>query len=133
MNALDTALYATLAGGAALTTLLGGTAIYNQQAPRGADYPLVVFGHQGGGDENLTPRRMKSLVYQVQAVSADSMLAAGAVDAAIDELLHGQTLSVSGWQTYWLARERDFSYTEVTPDSRTLYHAGGQYRIRLSK
>lgn len=43
MNATDAALYSKLSSDTALTTLLGGTAIYNAVIPRDVALPCVVF------------------------------------------------------------------------------------------
>jgi len=132
MNALETALYSKLTDGTALTAKLAGTAsVYNQIAPRGAAMPYVVFGLQGGGDENITPARFKNLVYSVKAVSESSMKSAGEIDAEIDNLLHKGTLSVTGWGVMWCMREADYRYTETTAEGRNVWHVGGNYRIRL--
>ena len=48
-NALNTGIYSTLSGGTALTTALGGTAIYYQQAPDEAALPYVVWELPGRG------------------------------------------------------------------------------------
>lgn len=133
-NALETALYGRLAGGTALTSLLAGTAsIYNSLAPPGSAHDFVVFSHQGGGDENLTPRRMRNVVYLVKAVSTAGMAKAGQIDAAADALLHNQELSVSGWANFWLAREGDVRYSELTEDGKRYFHSGGLYRVRTDQ
>ena len=131
MNELEQAIYSRLAGGTALTTKLGGTAIYNAMMPRGSSYPAVVFGHQGGGDANQTPRRSKNVLYTIKAVSNLSMKAAGEVDALIDDLMHEHTLTVAGWDNYWTMREQDVRFVETTAEGSNFWHVGGIYRIRL--
>jgi len=134
MNALETTLYGQLTGGTALTARLAGTAsVYNQIAPRGAAAPYVVFGIQGGGDENITPARFKNLIYSIKAVSTTGMKDAGEIDDEIDALMHGAELSVTGWGVMWCMREADYRYTEMTPEGRNIWHVGGTYRIRLYK
>lgn len=131
-NPLETALYGRLAGGTALTALLAGTAsIYNSLAPPGSAHDLIVFSHQGGGDENLTPSRMRNVVYLVKGISTQGMPRAGQIDAAIDTLLHNQPLSVGGWANFWLAREGDVRYSELADDGKRYFHSGGLYRVRL--
>lgn len=131
-NALNTAMYSRLSGGTALITALGGTSIYWLQAPDGASLPYVVFSLQGGGDENITPRRMKNEVYFVRGYSAVSAQA-GSIDALCDSLLHGKALSVSGWANFWLVRENDLANVENTEAGEQVYMSGGFYRIRLDK
>jgi len=134
MNALETALYDKLTGGTALMARLAGTAsVYNQIAPRGASPAYVVYGIQGGGDENITPARFKNLVYSIKAVSDVNMKEAGEIDDEIDALMHDAALTVTGWGVMWCMREADYRYTETTPEGRNIWHAGGNYRIRLYK
>lgn len=130
-NALHTAIYSTLSGGTALTTALGGTAIYHQQAPDGQALPYVVWNIQGGGDENITSNRMKNLVLFVRAYAA-SAAQAGTIDNYCDALLHGKNLSVTGWHMFWLGRESDLELVENPPDGGRVFMAGGLYRVRMS-
>ena len=130
-NALNTGIYSTLSGGTALTTALGGTAIYYQQAPDEAALPYVVWSYQGGGDDNITPSRMKSLLVYVRGYAATPALA-GTIDTYCDALLHGKTITVTGWKNFWTAREEDISLVENPPDGAPIFSAGGIYRIRLT-
>ena len=129
---LDTALYNALAAGTALTGLLGGTAIYNRVAPQDANLPFVVFQYQGGGDENISPRRKRNLVYTVKALS-ETLSEAESIDEQIDALLHDKTLIVAGWRSFWLAREQDVAFVEVDDTGRAIFHTGAQYRIRMTQ
>ena len=133
MLAVDDAIYAKLAAGTALTTLLGGTAIYNALAPRGSaiTYPLVIFSKSSGLDDNTSPCRTRTLVYQVTALSATGKKEAEDIDTVIDTVLHNTTLSVTGWSDYWFMRENDISYVEQIPGGRILWHEGAMYRVRI--
>ena len=134
MNEVNSAIYSKLQAGTALTALLAGTtSIYNQQPPDNSTMPYVIFNLQGGGDENMTPSRMKSLVYFIRGYSKVSAGAAGSIDAQIDTILHGQSISASGWTNFWLNREADFEQTENLPNGEKAFMAGGFYRIRLDK
>ena len=130
-NALNAAIYSALSGGTALTTALGGTAIYFQQAPDGAALPYVVWSYPAGGDDNLTSSRMKSMVAYVRGY-AEKAAQAGTIDGYCDALLHGRVLSVTGWDNFWSAREEDIAYMETLPDNTRAYSAGGYYRFRLT-
>ena len=130
-NALNTGIYTTLSGGTALIGALGGTAIYYQQAPDEAALPYVVWNYQGGGDDNITPSRMKSLLVYVRGYAADSALA-GTIDAYCDALLHGKKIPVTGWNNFWTAREEDIAIVENPPDAARIYSAGGIYRVRIT-
>lgn len=129
-NLLNAAIDARLTGGTALITALGGTAIYYQQAPDNASKPFVVWNYQGGGDENETPNRTKNLVVLVRSF-ASTAKTAGEIDKAVDDLLHLQTLSVTGWTNFWLARESEVSLIENLPNVEKSYMEGALYRVRL--
>jgi len=131
-TAMGTALYSTLAAGTALTTKLGGTEIYNAIAPQGTTPPYVVFSYSGGGDDNTSPRRARSMVYTVKAVSTEGPRQAGEIDALVDTLLHLQPLTVTGWGNYWTARESDVSYSQEA-GGVIYWHRGAQYRIRIAE
>lgn len=132
IEAVETAIFGKLAGGATLITEIGGTAIYNRIAPPDTALPYVIFQWQGGGDENLTPSRMRNQVYTVKAVAA-TLVKAADIDEQIDALLHDQTLTVSGWANFWMAREGDIAYHELEVDNKPVFHTGGMYRIRLGQ
>ena len=134
MNEVNQAIYSKLTAGTALTALLAGTAsIYNMQPPDNTSMPYVIFNLQGGGDENMTPIRAKSLVYFIRGYSKTSAAAAGSIDAQVDALLHGNSISATGWTNFWLAREADFEQTENLPNGEKAYMSGGFYRVRLDK
>ena len=134
MNVLDQAIYTKLNAATALTSLLAGTAaIYHIQAPDNATLPYVVFNIQGGGDENQTPKRRKNLIVYVRAYSGVSALNAGSIDTQIDTLMHGGTISVSGWANIWLNRENDIELVDNTPSGKKIWMQGGYYRTRIEK
>ena len=129
IGALETALFNKL-NVTAVKTTAGATGVYNKLAPQGAALPYVVFQWQGGGDESDHPDRSRNLVYTVKAL-ATTMLAADTIDAACDTLLHGGSLTVTGYNLFWMRREGDVSYSEVDPVGQPIYHVGGMYRIRI--
>ena len=130
MNALETAIYNKLAGGTALTTLLGGTIIYNKQPPDTAVLPWVQISQASGLEDNSTPRREQDYVYLIKGV-ASTLLLAGSLADAIDTLMHGTELTVTGYSNFWTARERMVRYQEVDAAGHTYGHAGGEYSVRL--
>lgn len=132
MNALDTAIYTALAAGSALTTTLGGTAIYNFLAPRDKALPYVIFSQQAGREDNETPRRTTTFRYLVKGV-ASSMLAAGTIADQVDGLLHDAAMSVTGWTNYRMQRDTTVRYIETTDAGEHVGHAGAVYEIRLSE
>jgi len=134
MNVLDQAIYTKLNAATALTSLLAGTAaIYHIQAPDNATLPYVVFNIQGGGDENQTPKRRKNLIVYVRAYSGVSALNAGSIDTQIDTLMHGGTISVSGWANIWLNRENDIELVDNTPSGKKVWMSGAYFRARLEQ
>jgi hypothetical protein len=133
-NALNAALATKLRTGTALTALLACTgAVYYMEAPDNAALDYVVYSLQGGGDTNDTANRVKDLVYYIRAYSDDSAAKAGSIDAQIDALIHGTTLTVTGWANIWCAREEDIALIEDYPSGVHIYNAGGMYRIMLDK
>ena len=127
------ALYAKLAADSTLVTLLGGTAIYDRIAPPDTDLPLVIIQWQGGGDNNLCPKRDRSPVYTIKGLARTALLA-GSLDARIDTLLHDSTVTLagSGMTCYRIMRTDDVSYHEGTR-AGPVYHTGGIYRIMSSE
>lgn len=128
VTAFETGLYTKLNVSAITTLATGG--VWNKLAPQGTALPYVIFQWQGGGDRNVTPSRERDLVYTVKAVAADAA-AAEAIDAEIDTLLHGGTLTVSGWTNFLSRREGDVNYSE-SPAGASVYHVGAMYRFRIN-
>jgi hypothetical protein len=128
---LNTTIYNTLSG-TALTSALGGTAIYYLQAPDDAAMPYVVWNWQSSVDDNMTPSRMKNSIVNVRSF-ASRPAQSGTIEAIIDGYLHGQTLSVSGWSNFWTAKELDFSDVITEPNGEKTYVSGGLYRIRIGQ
>jgi len=134
MNAVETALYTALNGEAAITALLASaTSIFNQLAPQGSSYDMVVFAQASGVEENETPTRSRDLVYMIKGVSDTGFLAAGGIDTQIDTLLHDSALTVTGYTNFWLARESDLRFLETTAEGENYYHAGALYRFRITQ
>jgi hypothetical protein len=130
--ALETALYNKLVGSAALITELGGTFIYNKQAPQPPGDNYVVFSQQGGGDVNDTPIRERNILYTVFGIAL-TQEKAGAIDADIDGALHLAELTITGWSNLWLARETDVNIFQIDSGGVTRYHAGAIYRVIMDK
>jgi hypothetical protein len=131
MNVVEDAIYDTLFGHAPLAALVS-TRIYRQRAPQGATYPHVVYGLQGGGDENLTPNDSQNLLYAVRFVAEASPDDAGDGADLIRTALHRQTLTVSGAVNFWTAAQAYIRFTETDERTgKTYYHAGAIYRIRV--
>ena len=133
-NDINKTIYDKLSGDGTLTGMLAsGTPIYYMQAPDAQTYPFVVFSWQAGTDGNETPRREKDMILWARAYTTSGPAQAGSIDARIDTLINGQTLTVNSWTNFWTAREQDISLVENLPDNNKVYTAGGMYRIRISK
>jgi hypothetical protein len=130
--ALETALYNKLVATAALVTELGGTYIYNKQAPQNPNDNYVVFSQQAGGDVNDTPIRERNILYTVMGIAL-TQEKAGAIDTDIDTTLHLAELTISGWSNLWLARETDINISQIDSGGVTRYHVGGIYRVVMDK
>jgi hypothetical protein len=130
--ALETALYNKLVGTATLVTELGGTFIYNKQAPQNPGDNYVIFSQQAGGDVNDTPIRERNILYTVMGIAL-TQEKAGAIDTDIDTTLHLAELTISGWSNLWLARETDINISQIDSGGVTRYHVGGIYRVIMDK
>ena len=133
-NALNAAVYSRLSADSTLTTQLGGTYVYYQQAPDqfwNSGSACVLFDWQAGGDDNLTPSRMKNMVMHARAYTTTGAALAGTIDARLDTLLHNYTFTVVGWTNFQTMREEDIAIVENPPDGQKVYQAGGLYRVRL--
>ena len=130
----STAIYTTLAAGTALITKLGGTAIYDMQAPDGVALPYVVFNHQGGGPDSINPSEIESNLWLVKAYSATSAKNASEIFAEADTLIHRKQLSINGGtvNTFWCAREQNVKLVETLPSKQLVWMRGGIYRLRTS-
>jgi hypothetical protein len=131
------AIYGKLAGDTTLTNLLGtaatgySKAIYHQQAPQGAQYPMVIFNKQSGvPTEAFTdPSAYESDVWLVKAVDQDTSADdAEAIAARVTALLNDAALSISGATTLYLRRQSDVEYAEVT-NGVTFRHVGSLFRL----
>lgn len=130
--AMNTALFSTLSGGTALVAALGGTFIYDRQAPDNAPLPYVVFSMQAGGPDNTSPSDLHDNYWYVRAYTATGAQG-GTIDALIDALLDGKALTVTGWRAFWCVRDSDVALVETLQDRTRVYSTGGVYRIRLAK
>lgn len=136
VNALNAALYTTLSGTALTALLAGGTAspsVYFEQAPDDATLPYVVWSYAGGpGHENRTPHEtVDELVYVRGYAAAPAQ--AGTISSAIDGLLHGVTLNVSGWTNFWCARTQNISRMELDAAQVKTWSRGSFFRVRMQR
>jgi hypothetical protein len=132
MNVINQGIYNTLKAGTALTALLAGTtSIYNMQAPDSATLPYVVFNLQAGGADPNMPTNAINVLYYVRGFTKVSAAAAGSIATQIDALLHGKSVSVSGYSNYWCNHEQEIDSVQNLPNGEKVYSNGFYYRIKL--
>lgn len=128
-NSLEDGLFDTLAAGTALISALGGTAIYDTQAPLDTPTPYLIYSYQGGGDTNFIPRAAIDVTYQVKAVSEDQGEANDIADLVRQRLHDAELTFASPWAAYRCQHTSGFKFLE-NDGRKQYYHAGGLYRIR---
>jgi len=134
INAFWTALYSRLAGGTALTALLGGTYIYHGQAPDGQTPPYAVYSIQGGGYTPTSRHVDANAVIYVRGYSDVSALAAGSISEAIFTLLDRLPLTVTGWTNAELIAEAPhIQFSDVDESKKITWTSGDVYRILLDR
>ncbi len=132
LNTVKKALYGALSGSSALTTALGGTAIYDEAAPVNAGLPYVLMQHRAGGEVNASPRREIDVTYRVFAV-AEGAAQSGTLASLIDDALHDTALSADGgWVNFWTARQDEYFAVEQVEQGQ-YYRAGADYGVRMAK
>lgn len=130
LNVTNAGIYSKLSANSTLTTLLGGTAIYDQHAPDNKALPYVVFSLQAGGPDNINPSDLRNQLYFVRCYTSTRDLA-GSIDAQCSASLHKATITVAGYTNIWTARETEFAMPINEPNGQRTYMAGAYYRIRL--
>jgi hypothetical protein len=133
-NILNSAIYTRLAAGTALTTALGGTAIYYQLAPDNAALPYVVWSYQAGPTEpNRTHHRDPEALIYIRAY-ADDAAEAGRLDAAIDAALRTTPPAVAGYSNRWFSRNESIAAPPNIDETQfKTYNAGAIWAIGLDK
>jgi len=132
VNAVATALYTTLS---IVATAQGAAGVYDRDVPDTVPpqgFPRIIFDIENDADTNITPTEDKEVAFSVKAISAIGFLQAGTISEAIRTALHRQTLTVTGWSTYDLKRERATPrIAEPIEGGGNYYHVGSVYRLRL--
>lgn len=129
-------LGATLKAGTALTTLLGGTAIYEDLAPNGVATPYVVYSHYDSGDAVAAygGRAASWSQFTVKAVTRGPAYgSAAAIMGAVDALLHRKAGTVNSGSVPALyvlecVRGHEVRYAETEQGVRFV-HYGAVYDI----
>ena len=126
-----------MAGDTTLNSLLAAPAtgyakaIYHDQAPQNAQYPLVVFARSSGvpTDTFHTPGAYETDVWLVKGIDRSSSSdVVESIAARIQTLLNDAALSISGRTLMMLRRQSDVEYPEVT-NGESFKHSGSLFRV----
>jgi hypothetical protein len=133
-NAIKTALVSRLTGDSTLTTLLGGTAVYDTLAPQNHALPYVVFQKQDGRREYTMGQRVwDTQLYVIKGVTdGASGVLGGSVAARIDSLLDDAPLTISGQTNHVLRHRRDIEYLEPLDGGNRVRHQGAIYEVVIA-
>lgn len=126
-----------LAADATLTTALGGTKIYADQAPQGTAFPYVILAFLSSPDTEVVGgyRVHTRPLYLVKAVTeGNSWSTAGTIADRIDDVLQqaAGTRPAQGIEVQSIVREGIVRYIETPPQGQPIRHYGGQYRCFVS-
>lgn len=133
IDVINEGFYNKLNGNAVLTALLSSaSAIYFGQAPSDAELPYIVYAHNAGGADHLTPTDSVDMRYVVKGIAATAQ-AAGAIAGAIRDTLHEQTMSLdSPWTCYRLQEDGAVMYPE-NQARQQFWHSGFIFRVRATQ
>lgn len=128
------ALHTALTGDATLIAMATGTRIYDTMAPPGATFPYIIFQRQNSGPERICQRTTLESTWVVKVVTQGYGIAtAESIMARVDTVLDGQTLTVTGYSTYYLQRvQPDIDYIETATGGQAYSHFGHSYLHRMS-
>lgn len=127
---LDAALYGKLSGDATIITLVG-TRISYMQAPPKQTLPYIIYYEAATNFPNDHKGERGNSVYRVEAV-ASTRASALAIGQAVYDALHLQSLTLSGWQMWWLAIEQKVQLSDTVNGIE--YHRIVQnVRVRFDK
>jgi len=130
---VNAALIATLAGDAALTTILGGPHVYLNLAPQGLT-KFVLLRLDNHRDERMfggTAFEVAEYVIKavVQATELSAVIAAA---RRIQTLLDGQDLTLAEYGVMAMRRVDHIEFGEVDDVNRAWQHGGGVYEVWVS-
>jgi len=130
---VDYGIYQKLIASATITTLVGGAVtprIYNLQAPIQSALPYIVFYHNAGGFDNLTPRGEYTFDYRVECV-ADSRQVCYTVANACATHLHNNDIPLTGYSNYSTKIGQVYSFIE-NDNGKQYWRKGFDIKIRYS-
>jgi hypothetical protein len=129
---IDAAL-ATVLRTAPLTTL-AASGIYNTQPPAGTEPPYTIYSHESESFRYTMDTREWQLIYRITSVAPGAWPKdAAAIDTAVDTLLHGEPLTVPGFQHLDTQREQSDDVPARPEDGPPAYQIVSRYRIWLDE
>jgi hypothetical protein len=123
-------VYGHLAAGTALTTALGGTAIYSVKAPESASVPYVLISLAAGGDDNTSPRNTADVRFTVKAVAGSLLTALQLAGHVRDRLHEADPTLDGGWAAYRCQAAGGAFLFDEQVERTQFWHCGDTYRIR---
>lgn len=129
-TALAQGIYDKLRNNAGVSALVG-TRIRNQFAPQGLALPYIVFNQAAGGYEDDTAGEMFNGLIQMDCW-AETRTAADSILDAVIALFQDDTLTVSGWNVFWVHHETQRTDFEEQ-SGKQYYRASGDFRVRMQK
>jgi len=111
---VDYAIYQKLITSTTITNAVGGMPnprIYNLQAPLTSALPYIIFYHNAGGIDNMTPRGEYTFDYRVECV-ADSRLSCYTIISASTTHLHNNDMPLAGYSNYRTKVGQVYSFIE---------------------
>lgn len=129
-SAIDNALMAKLAGDSALLALMPNGVAW-EQAPANSTKFVIVSLLSSLDESKFGGRAREEAVYLVKAVSRDPTANMPGAAQRINDLLDGQTLTITGYTLMVLRRIERVRTTERDEVDRSIfwYHRGGHYEL----
>ena len=129
---LDAALATTLR--TAPLTLLASGGIHNRQPPDGTAAPYHVYQHESETFRYTYDKREWQIVYRMTTIVPETWpKSAAAIDSAVDDLLHGQPLTVTGFTHLDTQREGSDDIPARPEDGPPHTQIVTRYRIWLDE
>lgn len=129
--AIDQAIIARLSSDAALAALAPG-GVFRETAPQGATTPFVIVEGMTHRDEYaIGSSAYEELIYLVKGIAqSTSGTSAQSIADRVQALLHGVTLTITGYRAMLVQREERVAYVEIDDESdRRWQHRGALYRV----
>lgn len=121
------AIKSKLATDSILTGLAPG-GIFSDEAPKGAEFPYIIFFKQSGVPiHSFRGQPMDNMLYVVKGVG-EKKAHAEAIDARCRAILHRADLGAVTFSTLYLLIESDLEMTETNAGER-YDHVGTVYRL----